>query len=125
MALVRAATDAAEPEDYTMPRVGAGAVIIDSVSTFFVQGPSRQLGIQGQPQLRWCTRDPHKRKGGAAVPYAGDGSPKLHGRTAGPHEAQQHLSSGVAVCTFVLSLSLSLSLFLLVNVRYPFATSSS
>ena len=39
MALVRAATDAAEPEDYTMPRVGAGAVIIDSVSTFLCRGP--------------------------------------------------------------------------------------
>ena len=35
MALVRAATDAAEPEDYTMPRVGARAVIIDSALAFF------------------------------------------------------------------------------------------
>ena len=36
---------------------------------------SRHLGVQGQPRLRWCTRDPHTWICGAAAPYAGDGSP--------------------------------------------------
>ena len=87
------------------------------------------LGRQGQPHLRWCTKGPpHKCIRGAAA-YAGDGSPKLHGRTPGMHEVLQHLNSGALCprsCSFPPSLSLSLSLSLsALSIPLPLSLSPS